>query len=343
MIDLAHQGRLDLLFSVGGSFHEVLPDPAYVRAALERIPLRVHMDIVLSEQMLFEPADTVLLLPATTRYETAGGVTETSTERRVIFSPEIPGPRVPEARDEWQVLLDLARRVRPELADRLRFDGTADIRREIAEVIPYYDGIQRLEAAGDQFQYGGPMLCEGWRFATADGKAHFKVVPLPRQERPAGTFVVSTRRGKQFNSMVQEARDPLTGSGRDAVLMSPTDARGLGLRDGDGVALLSDQGQFRGRVHLAPVAPGSLQLHWPEAQVLIAADSAHRGRQSGIPDSNAVVRVEPLAAQRAPGDRPTREAAPPAGRERIPPVPASRVPPGRPTGLDTPPAHPPRG
>ena len=41
------------------------------------MPLRVHADIVLSSQMLVEPADTVLLLPATTRYEMPGGVTET--------------------------------------------------------------------------------------------------------------------------------------------------------------------------------------------------------------------------------------------------------------------------
>ena len=104
-----------MLFSAGGNFLEVLPDPAAVEAGLARVPLRVHMDIVLSSQMLVEPADTVLLLPATTRYEIPGGVTETSTERRVILSPEIPGPRIEEARPEWEVLLDLARRVRPEL------------------------------------------------------------------------------------------------------------------------------------------------------------------------------------------------------------------------------------
>ncbi|MEK7793753.1 MAG: molybdopterin-dependent oxidoreductase, partial [Candidatus Hydrogenedentota bacterium] len=96
MIDAAHDGELDVLFSVGGSFTEVLPDPEYVEEALARIPLRVHMDIVLSSQMFVDPADTVLLLPAATRYETPGGVTETSTERRVIFSPEIQGRRIGE-------------------------------------------------------------------------------------------------------------------------------------------------------------------------------------------------------------------------------------------------------
>ncbi len=92
MIDAAHAGELEVLLSIGGNFLEVLPDPAHVREALGRVPLRVHYDIVLSSQMLVDPADTVLLLPATTRYEIPGGVTETSTERRVILSPEVRGP-----------------------------------------------------------------------------------------------------------------------------------------------------------------------------------------------------------------------------------------------------------
>ena len=74
----------------------------------ERVPLRVHLDIVPSAQMLVEPAGTVVLLPVQTRYEMVGGVTETSTERRVIFSPEIPGPRVAEARPEWEVFMEMA-------------------------------------------------------------------------------------------------------------------------------------------------------------------------------------------------------------------------------------------
>jgi hypothetical protein len=63
------------------------------------IGFRVHQDIMLSSNMLVDPADTVVLLPTRTRYEQRGGGTETSTERRIIYSPEIPGPRIPETRD----------------------------------------------------------------------------------------------------------------------------------------------------------------------------------------------------------------------------------------------------
>ena len=290
MIDAAGDGRLDVLFSVGGNFLEVMPDPDFVREALASVPLRVHMDIVMSSQMLVDPSETVILLPAATRYETPGGVTETSTERRIIFNPEIPGRRIGEARPEWEVFSALARRVRPERADAFTWSDTASIRQEIATTVPLYDGIQHLEKKGDQVQYGGEMLCEGWNFHTDDGKAHFFVVGLPERRVPLGSFVVSTRRGKQFNSMVQRKKDPLTGLSREAVLMNATDARAENLADGEPVVLVNEHGRLPGRVSIAPVAPGNLQVHWPEAQVLI--DRSRRSPEAGIPDYNAVVRVE---------------------------------------------------
>jgi molybdopterin-dependent oxidoreductase alpha subunit len=289
MINAAYEGQLDVLFSVGGNFLEVLPEPDYVEEALKRVPLRVHMDIILSTQMLVEPADTVLLLPATTRYEVPGGVTETSTERRVIFSPEIPGPRIGEARPEWEVFIELAKRVRPDLADKISFDGTAAIREEIAQVIPQYAGIQHLKEAGDQFQYGGSHLCFGWNFPTPDGKAYFAAVSHRERELPEGCFLVATRRGKQFNSMVQERKDAITGAVREAVLISQTDAEQLGLKDGDAVILKNELGEYKGRVYIALIKPGNLQVHWPEGNVLL--DKSKRSRE-GVPDYNALVYLE---------------------------------------------------
>jgi molybdopterin-dependent oxidoreductase alpha subunit len=291
MIDAAGRGELDVLFAAGGDFLKVMPEPGRVRGALARIPLRIHMDIVLSDQMLVEPGEEVLLLPATTRYEVPGGVTETSTERRVIFSPEIPGPRIEAARPEWEVLCELASRARPELAERLAFDGTPAIRSEIAEVIPQYRGIERLAAQGDSFQFGGPNLPPGERFDTEDGMARFSRVPMPEPVADDGRLSLSTRRGKQFNSMVQESRDSLTGAIREAVLLSAEDAGRIGIVDGDEVVVRSDAGEMLGRALVAALAPGNVQVHWPEGNVLIGDD--RRSPQAGIPDYNARVTVEP--------------------------------------------------
>ncbi len=291
MIDAAYANQLDVLVSVGGNFLEVLPEPEIVRQALARVPLRVHMDIVLSSQMLVDGPETVVLLPATTRYEVPGGVTSTSTERRVIFSPEIRGERIGEARSEADVFLDLARRVRPEWAEHLAFTGMDDLRAEIARVVPMYDGIQHLRQLGDQFQYGGAHLCAGWRFPTADGKAHFGRVPVPLKAAPPGLFKVRTRRGKQFNSMIHELKDPLNGAQRDHVLISPDDARRLGLANGDPVLLRNELGEYQGRAFVADIKPGNLQIHWPEGNHLIA--HGRRSPHAGIPDYNAWVEVRP--------------------------------------------------
>ncbi|MBD2338286.1 FdhF/YdeP family oxidoreductase [Calothrix sp. FACHB-156] len=291
MINAAHQGKLDVLFSVGGNFLEVLPEPDYVEEALQRIPLRVHMDIVLSSQMLVEPIDTVLLLPATTRYEIPGGVTETSTERRVIFSPEISGPRIGEARPEWEVFMNLPIRIKPDLADKLYFENTDAMRQEIARVVPQYAGIQHLQQQGDQFQYGGSHLCFGWNFYTADGKAHFTPLSPPQKQLPVGYFLVATRRGKQFNSMVQERKDAITGAVREAIFMNAADAVKLGLKDGDQVILKNDLGEFTGQVYLAPIQPGNLQVHWPEGNILL--DKTKRSVE-GVPDYNAIARLEKI-------------------------------------------------
>ncbi|MEE8158111.1 MAG: FdhF/YdeP family oxidoreductase [Dehalococcoidia bacterium] len=264
MIDAAHRGDLAVLYSLGGNFLETLPEPEYVREALERVPLRVHQDIVLTSQMLLDPADTVVLLPARTRYEQPGGGTETSTERRIYFSPEIPGRRVGESRSEWEILMELAERVRPDQRSLIHFDDAQAVRDEIAKVVPLYAGIEDLKKKGDAIQWGGVRLCEGGNFGTPDGRAHFTPLSPPETDIPPGWYLLSTRRGRQFNSMVQARRDPLTGAVRDDVLMSRQDADDLGVEEGGRALLRSKVGEFNGRCKIVPIKVRNLQVHWPE-------------------------------------------------------------------------------
>ncbi len=297
MIDAAHEGKIDLFYQIGGNFLETLPDPDYVREAIERIPFRVHQDIVLSPQMLVEPQEAVLLLPAQTRYEQRGGGTETSTERRILFSPEIPGRRIGEAMPEWEIPLMIAERARPELAHLIHFDDAAAIRDEIARAVPAYDGIQHLRKQGDQVQWGGERLCEKVvsgkgseaSFPTPDGRATFSVIKIG-SESQEGMLRLSTRRGKQFNSMVHKARDPLTGARREDVLISEEDAGRLSLSDGDPVAVKSSTGRIEGRCRIAPIAPGNVQVHWPEGNVLLKRGVTDE--ECGIPDYNTLVQLE---------------------------------------------------
>ncbi len=314
MVEACARGELDLLYCLGGNFLRTLPDPNYVSQAMANVPLRVHQDIILTDQMFIEPQDEVLLLPAKTRYEQDDGGTETTTERRVIFSPEIPR-QIGEAKAEWKILRELAAAAYPERAHLLGCETGQEMRDEMARVVPFYDGVQHLKKSGDQFQYGGPHLCTNGKFETSDGKAHFRVVSLPssavssfelgvssgagcrpgrletqNQKPETPRFIVSTRRGKQFNTLIYAEVDPLNGATRDAVLMSPDDAAALHLKNHDRIWLVNHCGRYAGRVFLAPIARGNLQIHWPEGNIIIP-----RGRNDtlgGVPDYNAMVTVE---------------------------------------------------
>ena len=221
MVDAAYEGRLDVLVTSGGNFTEVLPEPAYVRQALQRVPLRVHLDIVLSAQMLVDPAEVVVLLPAQTRYEMRGGVTETSTERRVIFSPEIPGPRVRRGAAGMGGLYRAGPTGPPRAGASSRLHGHAGDQGGDSRLVPGYALMRTLGAEGDQFQYGGPMLCAGWRFPTRGRQGTLQCRrPARAGMSPRVPSVVTTRRGRQFNSMVQGDRDGHTGADRDAVLIN---------------------------------------------------------------------------------------------------------------------------
>jgi molybdopterin-dependent oxidoreductase alpha subunit len=293
-VETSAWGGVDLLWMVGGNMLETLPDVDEARHALERPRLRIHQDIVLSSSMLVDGIGDVLLLPATTRYESPGGGTETSTERRIIFSPEIPGRRIGSARPEWMVFRDVMRLAFPERAAQAGLEDAAAIRREIDRAVPLYAGIAGLAEKGDQVQWGGRRLYAGGRFATADGKARFQPVALRGRAPEPGVFFVSTRRGKQFNSMVQRAVDPLTGAARDEILIGEGDLARAGLAAGDRVALRSAHGRYEGRLRVAPIKDANLEVHWPEGNVLLAGTG--RDPESLEPDYNAVVTIERLDA-----------------------------------------------
>jgi hypothetical protein len=64
----------------------------------------------------------------------------------------------------------------------------------------------------------------------------------------------------------------------------------LELKEGDSVILKNDLGELKGRVYIAPMKPGNLQVHWPEGNVLL--DKNKRSPEVAIPDYNALVRLE---------------------------------------------------
>jgi anaerobic selenocysteine-containing dehydrogenase len=94
--------------------------------------------------------------------------------------------------------------------------------------------------------------------------------------------------------MVYADKDPLNGAERDHVLVSHRDAKALGLEDDDRIVLRSSAGEYRGRVRRVKLPAGTLQVHWPEGNVLLPSGPEHREPQSHVPDYTAIVSLERL-------------------------------------------------
>ena len=127
---------------------------------------------------------------------------------------------------------------------------------------------------------------------------------------PDGQFALSTRRGKQFNTMVHEKSDAMTGArARDAVFMHADDARALGLSEGDAVVLRNGFGELRGRVFLSPnpaaQCPGLLAGgQRPDRPIAAFAALERAGLQRLRHD-----RARPIAAIARPTDMDARKAS----------------------------------
>ena len=233
-----------------------MPDPKYVEEALaQHAVARPHRHRAL-EPDAGRSGETVVLLPATTRYEIPGGVTQTSTERRIMFSPEDRGAAHRRSAAGVGGLLELAGRVRPDAGRPARLHRHAgDPRGDRRGSCRPTTGIQQLRKTGDQVQYGGPHLAAGWNFPTADGRGSFSAVDaaaMPRFRRacsrwPPGAASSSTRWSTRQS-------DAITGAAaRDAVFMHAGRRRRRSVcADGDPVVLRNEFGEMRGRVYLAP-------------------------------------------------------------------------------------------
>ena len=128
----AGRAAIDVLYSSGGNFLEVLPDPEFVTARWPDPAAGApgHRRVEPDAGRPGRHRGVCCPRPLATRQRDGG--TETTTERRIAFSPEIPGPRVGEAWSEWEIFVDLARHVDPARAELASFSSGQEIRDEIA-------------------------------------------------------------------------------------------------------------------------------------------------------------------------------------------------------------------
>ena len=254
------------------------PDSNHVRRCLERAELVILQEIFPSETSHY--AD--ILLPGTSFAERDG--TFTNTERRIQRFRQAIDP-VGDARPDWQIIADLARRVlrrqerRPVGAQAgWSYESAAAIMNEIASVTPSYGGVshERLER-GERLQWpvlgpdrpGTPILHVD-RFTR--GKGAFHVVDhLPPHELPDADFPLLLTTGRVLyhwhaGEMTRRSRGLAQVYDRTRIEIALEDAAQLGIREGSTVRLVSRRGEMLGIATVTPrVAEGIVfgNFHFP--------------------------------------------------------------------------------
>ena len=212
MVKAAYAEEIDFLYNVGGNLLHTMPDPDRVAEAMGRVAMRIHQDIVVNASMLIDPGEVLVLLPAQTRYEQRGGGTSTSTERRSRFSPEIPGhPQVGEARPGGDSLSS-GDDCRPEPEGRLRIPGTPRTSAmRWARPCPSTRASRRSVRRATRFS-GAVLTCALTASRTCPRSARASRCSIPPSRlAPEGQWMLTTRRGKQFNSIIIKSKDHLQG------------------------------------------------------------------------------------------------------------------------------------
>ena len=290
IVEAAERGDLDVLFIDGSNLLEVMPEPPRVAVALARVPLRVHQDIVLTSQM-FADGDDVILLPAATRYEQEGGGTSTTTERQIAYSPQVADPPG-EARSEWRIFADLAARVRADLSRPLRLGRQPGPARRDRR--PRADVRRRRGPRAGRRRRAVRRSPPVPRRSLPDPVRSWPLLgPRPRTDRARPRRVVRVDAAGQAVQLdgARRHRPAHRVPGATPSTSTSTTPACSGVADGDRMTLTSGAGSFEGRAKLVRLPARTLQVHWPEGNVLLAAGPAHREPMSRVPDYNAIVTV----------------------------------------------------
>ncbi|WP_337878076.1 molybdopterin-dependent oxidoreductase [Caldimonas sp.] len=299
MFEAAARGEIKALWIACTNPAQSMPDQATVRTALARCEFIVVQEAFATTATC---AHADLLLPAATWGEKEGTVT--NSERRISRVRAAVAPPG-EARADWRIVVDFARRLEARWGMRRRgaaatlfpYDGPEAIWNEHRESTRGRDlditglSYARLEAEGPQHwpcPQGQPpraRLYEDRRFATPDGRARFADVPYtPVAEPRDARYPFSLTTGRLRDQWHGMSRTGLLGRlfghvSEPAVQLNPQDMARRGLQDGDLVHLTSRRSSIvlpvQGSEQVG-LSQAFLAMHWGEEFLSGASSTGER-------------------------------------------------------------------
>ena len=274
MVDAMHAGDLRAMYVLGENPAMSDPDVDHARAGLAKLEHLVVQDIFLTETAMF--ADVIL--PASAFAEKTGTVTNTNRQVQ-MGRPALPPPG--EAREDWRIVVDLARA----LGLPWDYAHPRDVFAEMAGAMPSLANIDwdRLERE-DAVTYPslspndpGQPIVFGDGFPREGGRARFAPADVvPPDELPDADYPMVLTTGRQLEhwhtgSMTRRARVLDAVEPEANCSLHPATLRRLGVEAGGAVRLTTRRGtvELMARADRA-VAPDMVFL--PFAYVEAAAN-----------------------------------------------------------------------
>jgi len=284
------EGKLQVLFCLGGNFLQATPDTELTARALKSLRLSVQISTKLNRSHLIT-GEEALILPCLgrTEWDNHQFVTVENSMSVIHRSQGRQTPAGPKLQSEVAIVCGLAGALLS--TDWSPYLHNYDrIRTEIEAVVNGFGDYNRRVRQPSGFAL--PMPPREGEFPTPLGKAHFTPLKAPDLGLPPGHYHMMTIRSHdQFNTTIYGNDDRYRGvmGRRRVIFLHPEDASLEGLNTGDFVDLIGEEERLAENfmVVVYPIPPGNTATYFPEANPLIPIHQVARG--SNTPACKSVV------------------------------------------------------
>ncbi len=274
-MDAASRGEMQAALSLGGNLFGSNPDARFAEEAIGKLDLVAYLSTTLNTGHAWGRAKETLILPVLPRDEEPQPTTQESMFSFVRLSAG-GASRVPGARSEVSILVEIARRVLGNsVSGSLNWSDLhshSAVRRLIADLIPGLEPIGDIDQTKREFHIPGRDLA-GRKFPTPSGRAKFQTVALPTPPDPKDRRMrlMTVRSEGQFNSVVYDEEDIYRAQERrDVLLLNSTDFDRLGIKPDQRVRVRSATGEMRWLLARPfDIRPGNALAYYPEANILV--------------------------------------------------------------------------
>jgi predicted molibdopterin-dependent oxidoreductase YjgC len=277
IMDAAHKGEIKALWIMGENPMISDPDITHVEASLKHLDLLIVQDIFLTETARL--ADVVL--PSACFAEKDG--TFSNTERRVQRIRKAVSPPG-QAKADWEIIAEVATK----MGYPMPYASAEEIMEEIRQVTPSYAGITygRIEKEGIQWpcpntDHPGTRYLHKDRFTRGKGLFH-AIEYIPPAELPDSEYPMLLSTGRVLyhyhtGTMTRLGKGTSERYPESLAEIHPTDAKKLGIKDGQRVRLTSRRGAVEAKAKITPRSAKGMvfmNFHFHEAAVNLLTNPA---------------------------------------------------------------------